>query len=408
MKEKTVIKAIEKLEPDLIDLQNILTGIPALAPESGGEGELEKARALENWLVEKGLKNIEFFNSPDPRVKSGVRPNMVVTINGKNTDRNLWIISHLDVVPPGDSSLWDSDPWKAEVKHGKIYGRGTEDNQQGLVSSVGTVLGFFTAGIEPAINIRLVFAADEEVGSAHGIQYLLENTALFKNKDDLIIIPDGGDPEGRTIEVAEKNLLWLKITVKGKQSHGSRPDLGCNSRLAGSYLSLKLHDLEKIFDKTDSLFEPPYSTFEPTKIEANVPNVNTIPGEETFYMDMRILPEYSLEMVRKEVENIKAETEERYKVKIIITEEQAVESPATPKDSPVIGILSGAVKTVKNVEAYPVGIGGGTVGSYLRKKGFSPVVWSTLDDIAHQPNEYCLIENMMNDSKILALVALRG
>ena len=171
---------------------------------------------------------------------------------------------------------------------------------------------------------------------------------------------------------------------------------------------MKLHDLEKIFDKTDSLFEPPYSTFEPTKIEANVPNVNTIPGEETFYMDMRILPEYSLEMVRKEVENIKAETEERYKVKIIITEEQAVESPATPKDSPVIGILSGAVKTVKNVEAYPVGIGGGTVGSYLRKKGFSPVVWSTLDDMAHQPNEYCLVENMMNDSKILALVALRG
>jgi len=56
-------------------------------------------------------------------------------------------MAHIDVVPEGDLYLWDTNPWEAVVKDGKIYGRGTEDNQQGLVSSVFTLRAFIEGNI---------------------------------------------------------------------------------------------------------------------------------------------------------------------------------------------------------------------------------------------------------------------
>ena len=77
----------------------------------------------------KGIENLERFDAPDARADSGIRPNLIATLPGKKS-QNLWIMTHLDVVPTGDLSLWNSDPWEMLEKDGKLYGRGTEDNQQ--------------------------------------------------------------------------------------------------------------------------------------------------------------------------------------------------------------------------------------------------------------------------------------
>ena len=229
---------------------------------------------------------------------------------------------------------------------------------------------------------------------------------LFK-KDDIILIPDGGDSQGATIEVAEKNLMWLQFTVKGKQTHGSRPDEGINATLAGYDLALRVHGLETVFDKRDVLFDPPYSTFQPTKKEANVPNINTIPGEDVFCMDCRILPCYTLDQVRVELRRCVKEVEDKYGVKVEWTEPQTAESPATPVDAPVARRLAEAVKAVTGVDTRFIGIGGGTVGAELRVKGFNAVVWSKLDETAHQPNEYTIIDNLISDSQVMAYMMLQ-
>jgi len=123
---------------------------------------------------------------------------------------------------------------------------------------------------------------------------MIDSTDNLFHHDDLIIVPDSGNPEGSLIEVAEKSMLWLCFKTKGKQCHGSNPHLGNNAFTAASYLVTKLTKLRKIFSNTDPLFDPPQSTFEPTKKEANVGNINTIPGEDVFCMDCRVLPEYDL------------------------------------------------------------------------------------------------------------------
>lgn len=391
---------LESAKNEMIELEALLTSIPAIAPEGGGDGETEKCNALENWLKEKGFTNIERFEAPDSRVSSGKRPSLVVTIPGQNDSQRIWVAAHMDVVPVGDLSLWNTDPWKMVEKDGKLYGRGVEDNQQGLVSAVFAGLYYIRNKITPAHTVKLLFVADEENGSQYGMIYLINNTDLFR-KSDLVVIPDGGDAEGKTIEIAEKNLLWLKVHVQGVQTHGSRPDNGANACLAACDLSVKLHNLEKIFNKTDDLFEPNYSTFQPTKREKNVDSINIIPGEDTFYMDCRILPCYSLETVLNEVEKCCKETETLYKVKIDYSCPQRSESPATDSSSPVAQKLAKAIKKVHNINAKFIGIGGGTVGSELRRNGIDAVVWSSLDDQAHQPNEYCIVNNIIRDSKTL-------
>ena len=407
--EKEALFSYIKQNTDkMVELESILTSNPALAPENGGQGEIKKAEALTTWLKNEGIneKYIQRYDAPDKRVESGIRPNLLVTIPGKSDEYSIWVMAHLDVVPTGDLKLWNTDPWKVVEKDGKIYGRGVEDNQQGLVSAVFAGLSLIKNQITPEHTVKLLFMADEEVGSKYGMIWLLHNTDLFK-KNDIYLIPDGGDKDGITIEVAEKNILWLKINVKGKQCHGSRPDQGKNACLAACDLSLKLHAMQEFFNKKDSHFEPDYSTFQPTMRLSNVEGVNIIPGEDTFFMDCRILPCYPLSEVLKEVEKRISQTEEKYGVTVSYEIAQQSESPATPDDALVVKKLASAIESVHGLKARTIGIGGGTVGAELRREGMNCVVWSTMDELAHMPNEYCIVENIVKDAMTLTEVFLQ-
>jgi len=409
MKDR-LLSFIDKCGPYAVELETELCKRPAMSPDSGGEGELDKCLFLEHWLREQGISRLERYDAPDERAKGGMRPNLIATIEGTEA-ACLWIMSHLDVVPPGDITMWDTDPWTAvyaEDAPGKrIIRRGTEDNQQGLVSSVLAALAFVKQGLQPRRTLKLLFAADEETGSEYGIDWLLKNHGNLFSPNDMVLIPDSGDKKGIGIEIAEKNLIWARFITKGKQTHGSRPDQGINAHLAGAELLLRLHtELSEIFSAHDPLFEPDYSTFQPTKKEANVPNINTIPGEDVFCMDMRILPQYSAQSVLREIDRIKTELELKHTVTIEYSLPQLNESPATAADAPLIAKLSGAISEVYGVSPHPIGIGGGTVGSFLRRAGLDCAVWARIDETAHQPNEYALLDNILGDAKVFALMCM--
>ena len=404
MTEKEIIESyIKGKENEIIEFQTLLTSHPAVSPDSEGDGESAKAEALTEKLKSMGFENIEFFNAADERVSSGVRPNMVVTIPGKKSERIFWIMAHLDVVPPGELSLWKTDPFKVEYKEGKLYGRGVEDNQQGLTASVFAALSLMKNNIMPEYTVKLLFIADEEVGSDYGITYLLKNHNLF-SKNDYVLVPDSGDPEGKTIEIAEKSIAWLKFTTKGRQCHASRPDLGINAFTAASDMVVRLSRIGKILDDNDPIFDPPYSTTTPSRKEANVPNVNTLPGEDVFYLDCRILPSTGLDRIYPEINRIVSEIEAEYGVKVEYEHVQKTESKATSADCILVKKLKEKVREIYKTEPQLTGIGGGTVAAYLRNEGIDAAVWGRLDETAHMPNEYCKMENLQGDALIMALI----
>lgn len=403
---ETALEYLGKAEAGVIELETLLTSFPAMAPESGGDGEWKKAEALEAWLRRHGIVDIERHDAPDARVSSGKRPNIVATIKGRHPGKRLWVMAHTDVVPEGDRSLWNTDPFKVLVKDGRIYGRGVEDNQQGLVSSVFAALSLVSNGIVPMHDVKLLFVADEEFGSVYGIQWLLANRTLFA-PDDLIVVPDSGAHDGSEIEVAEKNICWLKVITKGKQCHASRPDDGANAFLANCDLALRLNAMEReVFTETDGIFVPDRTTITPTKKDANVPNINTVPADDAFYIDMRILPRYSIDAVLAEADKRARDVESRYGVKISFEVVQRNDSPPTAVDAPVVLLLKDAIKATYGVEGRAVGVGGGTVGAYLRKAGLPCVVWSRQDETMHAPNEYARIENLLGDAKVFARLML--
>ena len=401
-------KRLDNLEKEMVDFQKAITAIPALSPVNGGEGEWDKAMFIKKYLKEHGLTDIRQIDAPDPAAKEGKRPNLIVKLKGQSSEKTIWLMAHMDVVPEGDLKLWDTNPWEGVVKDGKIYGRGTEDNQQSLTSSIFTLRAFREEGIQPVYDLAVLLVADEETGSEFGLDYLLKHHPELFRSEDIIIVPDAGEPDGSMIEVAEKSILWIRFITKGKQCHASLPEQGINAFKAASHLVVKLGRLYEIFDRQDDVFAPPISTFEPTKKEANVPNVNTIPGEDIFHLDCRVLPEYSIDEVFQAVRKICDEVEAEFSVKIDFdTTQMEAAAPPTPANAEVVKRLKEGIAAVYQVDANPMGIGGGTVAAVFRRAGLPVAVWSTLDDVCHQPNEYCVISNMVNDAKVFVHVALQ-
>lgn len=406
MKEK-LFGFIDSQKERMTETLTELVSYPAMSPKDGGEGEYDKARRLLGFLSEMGFTDPEVYNAPDPAAKNGVRPNIIVRLKGKS-DKKLWFVAHMDVVPEGDLSLWDTDPFKAVVRGDRIYGRGVNDNGQELIASLFAAYALKELDIEPAYEVCLCFVADEEVGSKFGIQYLIEK-GLF-SEDDLVCVPDMGSDDGSFIEIAEKSIAWIEFTVEGEQVHASLPNLGNNACRAANEFSVSLdRALHDAFPESDDLFSPPVSTFEPTRRQRNVANINTVPGREVFAFDCRVLPHVDLGEVLKIVDAEVGRAEEKFGVKIKYEFPQKEQAPQpTAEDAEAVKLLLASLPQVLPAKPEVGGVGGGTCAAYFRREGIPAVVWGQEADTAHMPNEYAELEHMMNESKVFALMMCGG
>lgn len=398
-----IITALQGRRDRVVQWQRALTALPALGPEYGGQGEEAKARYVEAELRRMGMPGILRMDAPDARVTCGFRPNIIARLPGK-TPRTLWIMAHLDVVPPGPLSLWSGDPWTLRVEGDVLIGRGVEDNQQAVVSGLLLAEELLEQGVVPDLGLGLIFVADEETGNAYGAEYVLRRRPDCFAADDLYVAPDFGAPDGSVLEVAEKHVLWLRFAITGRQCHASTPHKGVNAMLAGSRLAMRLaRHLPRRFPETDALFSPPSSSFTPTKREANVPNINTVPGTDVLYMDCRMLPCLEPDDVLKAAAGVCAAVERECGVSVAMTVEHRLDAaPPTPVDSPVARGLMAAIRRVYGVEARPAGVGGSTVACYPRRAGFPAAVWSRLLGNCHEPEEKSLISNNIGDAQVFA------
>lgn len=394
---------IDDLADQCVDYLVKMCSIPALGPENLGTGEMDKYRVASEFVQQLGPDRFEEVHASDPRVPEGVRPNLLAVFRGSDASRTLWILTHIDVVPPGELKLWNSDPFKPHVQDGHLYGRGVEDNGQALVASIFAVRSVKeTVGF--GLNVGLAIVSDEETGSRFGLDHVLRRRPDFFQPEDLILVPDAGSKDGDLIEIAEKHLLHVRFRVRGSQGHASRPDVTLNSLRAAAHFIVELdRDLPARFNQTNTFFNPPVSTFEPTRKDANVPNVNTIPGEDVFYFDCRVLPEVELDLVLEQMRHVAKRIRDQFGVDASVEEYLRFEAPApTPEDSPVVVSLARAVQEVYGVQARPNGIGGQTVAAFFRKHGLRAAVWEKVLQTAHAPNERISIENLVGNTKVFA------
>lgn len=415
---KRVVNKVDSLKNYAINLLTEIVRRPAVNPAFGGEGEYDKATFLLNEIKQWGFSDIKIINVQDPRAKNGVRPNIIAYIKGEVDDK-LWILAHLDVVPPGDLSAWTvTKPFEPVIKEGKIYGRGSEDNGQAIVSSLVAAKALLEEGIKPKRTVAIALVSDEEAGSDYGIGYLIKHHPELFGKNDIALVPDAGVSDGSFIEVAEKSILWSKLKFKGIQSHASMPHKGLNPhRVAAEFIILLDRLVREKYGRVDPLFDPPTTTCEPTMVKNPSGSPNIIPGEHEVVFDCRVLPGYGLDDFLKDVNNVFNTVKSIYEKKVgeavfpqleLEISMRADAAPPTPVNSPIVRSLVEALKTLRGIEPKVGGIGGGTVAAFFRRIGVPAAVWSTVDETAHSPNEYCIIENLVADAKVMAYLMVKA
>ncbi len=399
MRIEEIREEIIKQKADILKDYIELLSIPAINPRVGGLGEYKRVRWLEDYFDRLGIA-YEEYRVADDAVAEGQRYSLVVRFSGsEHTNKTLWFIAHLDTVNSGDESAWYTDPLKPAEKDGKVFGLGAEDNGQALICNIYTCRYMHKHHLRAKCHVAFLFVSDEEVGNRYGLEYLIKNN-LF-SPDDEAVIPDSGSRDGTFIEVAEKSALWLKFTVTGTQTHAAMPQTGINASYIGSRFAVDLVDkLREAATQRNILFNPPYSTVELTQKFNNVDSPNVVPGKDVFVLDMRLLPCFTNDQALKLVDSLLVSYEYRYRV--TITYEELLRSDAPDATSPDSLVATNLVQVLKElgIEAYCGGIGGGTCAAMLRRQHIPAVVWATVDDLAHQANEYAVFDNIIQDISV--------
>ncbi|SBW10527.1 Peptidase M20 [uncultured delta proteobacterium] len=391
---------IGKQRAEVISIQRELTARPALAPESGGEGEEAKARWIEEWLRQKGFPLVERLDYLDAKVPSGQRPNLVLRLPGQS-GRTLWLVCHLHVATPGPLDRWQGSPWTLRVEGDTVYGRGVMDNHQSIAAALLLFENLKRQQITPPMGLGLVLHAQ-----TNGFRHVLAKRPDIFAPDDLLIVPDFGNPKGTSIALAEKGLLWLNICIKGEQKHSGSPQGGHNTLRIGARFIRDMDELAKSLSAAVPMFQAPYVTFEPTMVLPTAGSSNAVPAEFTFSVDCRFTPIYSPADIMKEFRTLADKLEREEGVSINLTETLSYYSPPpTRQDSPVVlaVLRSLAAEGVKDVSF--VGINTVSSATPIREKGLAVAEWGKMDDTRRQiANESTTVSASIEEARVFARI----
>ena len=260
------------------------------------------------------LSNIELIKSITNYLKSiGVETRL--TYNSKETKANLWctigpsdtggivLSGHTDVVPI-DGQAWTKPPFKMSKENGKLYGRGTSD----MKGFCAIVLAMAPEMKKRTLKtpIHFAFSYDEEVGCV-GVRGLIKDVVENLPLPRAVTV---GEPTSMKIVGGNKGGRAFRTTVRGVPGHSSEPSRGANSIMAAARIINYIESLQNELENTadpDSLFNPPFTTFDLGVIEGGTAN-NIIPEYTHFNWGYRSLPQENPEDLEQIIRTFITET----------------------------------------------------------------------------------------------------
>jgi acetylornithine deacetylase/succinyl-diaminopimelate desuccinylase family protein len=317
--------------------------------------------------------------------KNGI-VNVVAKYTGTKSGKTLLLNGHMDVVAPGKE--WTVDPFGGEIQDGKMYGRGTCDMKSGIAAMAAAMVGFKRSKKKFNGEIILMAVGDEETGSQFGTRYLLEQK-IGLNADFAIVT----EPTDLKLELGNRGLRWIDLSITGKACHAGRPHLGINAIEYGA----RLIDAIRTFKPKirNDKFEPSLSSLSVTQISGGT-QANVIPNQCRITLDRRMLPGETTETVMSELSNI---------IDSAALSDVTIDIEMRPNfwDPYLISESEPIVQTIKNSYKKIIGknplIGtkpACTDGSHLFHIGKIPALLfgPGLPALSHQVNEYVPLRNI--------------
>lgn len=411
---------VEARREDLIALTQDLIRMPTLNPP--GENYLEICEYLDRRLSASGF-GTELVRAEGAIGDSGRHPrwNIVARRASAHPGDCVHFNSHIDVVEVGHG--WSVDPFGGEVIDGKIYGRGACDMKGGLAASIIAAEAFIAVCPDFAGAIEISGTADEESGGFGGVAYLAERGYFSPGKVQHVIIPEPLNKD--RICLGHRGVWWAEIETKGEIAHGSMPFLGdCAVR----------HMAAVVAEMEDSLF-PALAERRtdmpvvPDGAKQSTLNINSIHGGETeqgddytglpsacvpdrcrMVIDRRFLIEEDIGAVETEIrEMLEKLRAGRDGFDYDLRELHRVLPTMTERDAPVVGSVARAIEaTFGRAPDYVVSPGTydqkhiDRIGKLKNCIAYGPGIL----DLAHKPDEYVGIDDMVQSAQVMAL-ALR-
>ena len=417
VKIDSTLREIEAREDEIVALTQDLIRFPTINPP--GEAYQPCAEFLGARLKRRGFQ-VEYVRAEGapgdsdkyPRInviarREGARPGPCVHFNG-----------HLDVVQTGAG--WTLDPFAGMVKDGKVYGRGACDMKGGLAAAVVAVETLIDSGIALPGALEISGTVDEESGGYGGVAYLAERGWFSKPRVDHVIIPEPLNVD--RVCIGHRGVWWAEIETLGRIAHGSMPFLG------DSAIRHMTAVLEKFEDELYPTLAARRSDMPvvPDGARQSTMNINSVHGGEAenfeglpapcvadscrMVIDRRFLIEETLPSVQEEVRNLlDTLARDRPGFRYQMRELFSVQPTMADRNGPVASITAKAVREILGREAQIVCSPGTYDQKHVDRIGklkdciaYGPGVL----DLAHRPDEWVGIQDMVDSAKVMAVSAV--
>ena len=409
-----ILSEVDRAAGEIVEFTADLVRIPTVNPP-GEEydacahflGDFLKRRAFEIEYVEAEGRPEHTARYPRVNVigsrRGGAGP--VVHLNG-----------HIDVVPAGDG--WTVDPFGGLVRDGRIYGRGVCDMKAGIAAAVFAAEALARAGVRLPGTIEISGTVDEESGGFAGVAHLAERGRIAQGRTDFVIIPEPLNVD--RICIGHRGVYWFEVTARGRIGHGSMPFLGVSAIDGMTRLLQSVRD-----DLVPSLMSrrTAVPVVPPAARHATI-NVNGIEGGQPVdgiqtpcvadlcraVFDRRFLIEEGFDATKREmtalIDRVAAGAQG---VRFDLRDLMIVHPVRTPDDSPVIAALERSIESILGRRAELIASPGTYDHKHVARIAGIPhcVAYGPGElELAHQPDESCRIEDIVNATKVLALATL--
>jgi succinyl-diaminopimelate desuccinylase len=412
---ENLLKIIEARREELVELARALIRFPTINPP--GEAYQPCAEFIGRRLSARGFA-VDYVRAAGTPGDSERYPriNVIARREGNVAGPCVHFNSHIDVVQTGTG--WTLDPFAAQIRDGKIYGRGACDMKGGLAASIIAVEALIDSGAQLPGALEISGTVDEESGGYGGVHYLAQRGWFSPPRVDHVIIPEPLNVD--RVCIGHRGVWWAEIETHGRMAHGSMPFLGdCAVRHMNAFIDRLEQDLypKLAARRTDMPVVPSgarHSTMNINSIHGGQAETSGFPAPCVadscrMVIDRRLLIEENMDSVKAEVrallDRLVAERDGfAYELRDIFE----VQPTMADRNGPVARSTAAAIQRVMGREAEFVCSPGTYDQKHIDRIGklrdciaYGPGIL----DLAHQPDEYVLIEDMVNSAKVMALSA---
>lgn len=410
-----VLSEVERSAEEAVAFTADLIRIPTVNPP--GEHYEDCARFIGERLEKSGFA-IELFAAEGRPEHTPAHPriNVVGTRPGRLPRPTVHLNGHFDVVPAGEG--WTLDPFGGVVRDGKIYGRGSCDMKAGIAAAVFAVEAIRRAGVELPGTVEVSGTVDEESGGFAGVAWLAERGRISAARTDYCIIPEPLNVD--RVCIGHRGVYWFEVAAFGRIAHGSMPFLGV-SAIDGMarFLQAVQDELQPALDarRTDVPVVPPAARLATINVNG-VFGGQPVEGIQTpcvadvcrAVFDRRFLLEEGFDATKQEIEKLLDDVRQRVpRVRYSLEDLMVVHPTRTPDDSPVISAIESGIARVLGRPATRVASPGTYDHKHVARIAGVPhcVAYGPGElEQAHQPDEYCRLDDLVNSTKVLALAVL--